>query len=333
MKSKLIAVIVLLILFAALVINWPANPLDRRAVNVTVEAGSSVRSVQDLLKTKKVLPAVSAFRLLIKLSGAGRSLKAGEYVFSPSDPLCWIIWKLTRGEVVPQKQIRVTFPEGASIYRMSIILKDKGYQNWKNFRELADEGITAGLRERHFGIFKYISSESLEGYLFPDTYWIYPSSSAEVLAEVMVERFESQVIPLWKEAKGRTKLSLHEILTMASIVEKEARMAVERPIIASVFYNRLKAGMPLAADPTIKYALERPTKVVYLDQLSVNSPYNTYKRKGLPPGPICNPGIASIKAALYPAKTDYYFFVAKNDGSHVFSRSWPEHQKARRSSK
>lgn len=122
---------------------------------------------------------------------------------------------------------------------------------------------------------------------------------------------------------------MHEILTLASIIEKEAKVAEERPIISSVFYNRLKIGMPLAADPTVKYALERPTKKVYLDQLSVRSPYNTYRRKGLPPGPICNPGLESIKAAVYPSKTDYFYFVAKPDGSHIFSKTWQEHQKAR----
>ena len=119
------------------------------------------------------------------------------------------------------------------------------------------------------------------------------------------------------------------LVTLASIVEKEAKRPEERPVIASVFYNRLKIGMPLAADPTVKYALERPSKHVYLDQLSVKSPYNTYKVRGLPPGPICNPGLDSIKAAVYPAKTNFLFFVAKKDGSHMFSRTWQEHQRAR----
>jgi len=145
----------------------------------------------------------------------------------------------------------------------------------------------------------------------------------------MVSRFEEMVLPVWEKRPNNTKYTLHEILTLASIIEKEAQKPEERPIIASVFYNRLNKGMPLAADPTIKYALERPSKKVYNNQLEVDSPYNTYKRVGLPPGPICNPGVESIKAVLYPAKTNYYFFVAAKDGSHLFTRTFEEHQKAR----
>lgn len=325
--SLVIVLIVLVALF------WPANPFALSTVNVVIPPGASAGQVKKILETNRILPAYSGFRLVLRMINAQNKIKAGEYAFSPSDPLYEVIYKLVRGDIVPQKQIRVTFPEGASIYRMGMIMKDKGIKNWKAFQGLVDEGITASLRERHWGIFKYISSESLEGYLFPDTYLLLPDASAEVIAETMLVRFEEVLVPYWERSKKDTNLSLHEILTLASIVEKEARHPNERPIIASVFYNRLKKGMPLAADPTVKYALERPTKVVYLDQLSVRSPYNTYKRIGLPPGPICNPGIDSIKAAIYPAKTDYFFFVAKNDGSHIFSKTWQEHQKARSSGK
>jgi len=231
---------------------------------------------------------------------------------------------------VPAREIRVAFPEGTSIYKMGIILQKTGFKHWREFQQLVDQGITAELRARHWKIFKYIPSESLEGYLFPDTYNFFPDASAESMAEVMLNRFESVVGPFWdRSGAADAKRSLHEILTLASIVEKEAKKPEERPIIASVFYNRLKIGMALAADPTVKYALERPSKKVYLDQLAVRSPYNTYKVRGLPPGPICNPGLDSIKAAVYPAKTNYLFFVAKKDGSHTFSRTWQEHQRAR----
>ncbi|MDD5594338.1 MAG: endolytic transglycosylase MltG, partial [Candidatus Margulisbacteria bacterium] len=281
------------------------------------------------LKNGRALPAYSPFLLIVKLFNLENRIKAGEYSFSPSEPLPAVIYKLVAGETLPAKAVRVAFPEGSSIYKMGVILKDNGFAHWPDFQRLVDEGITAPLRERHWNLFKYISSESLEGYLFPDTYQFYPEASAEAMAEVMIGRFEEIVSPFWARSKNDTKMSLHEILTLASIVEKEAKQPAERPIIASVFYNRLKIGMPLAADPTVKYALERPSKIVYLDQLSVKSPYNTYKVRGLPPGPICNPGFDSIKAAVYPAKTDYLFFVAKPDGSHIFSKTWQEHQRAR----
>lgn len=308
---------------------WPANPFDLSSKKLEIPKGSSVRAVQSILKENKILPRLTAFRLFIRLFGFQNRIKAGEYSFSPSDPLPRIIAKLLIGETVPLRQIRVTFPEGTSIYKMGIILKDNGFDRWQDFQGLVNEGITATLREKHWGIFKYVPSESLEGYLFPDTYQVFKNASAEALAEAMLQRFEEMVLPFWGKSMYDAKMSLHETLTLASIIEKEARQPSERPVISSVFHNRLRIGMPLAADPTIKYALERPSKRVYLDQLSVKSPYNTYKRKGLPPGPICNPGLESIRAAIYPAKTDYLYFVAKPDGSHVFSKTWQEHQKAR----
>ena len=325
MKSR--ALVIIFIILVALI--WPANPFDLSTTNTIIPPGATGKNVSDILRANKVLSFYSPFLVSVKIFRLHNRIKAGEYAFSPSDPLFKIVWKLTRGEVVPQKEVRVTFPEGASIYRMGMILNENGFTNWENFQQLVEEGIAADLRERHRNIFRYISSESLEGYLFPDTYQFFPAASAGTMAEVMVDRFDQLVMPLWERSKKDTKLSLHEIMTLASIIEKEARVPRERPIIASVFYNRLRIGMPLAADPTVKYALERPTKVVYFDQLKIDSPYNTYKKRGLPPGPICNPGIDSIKAAIYPAKTDYLFFVASMDGSHRFSRTWQEHQRAR----
>lgn len=333
MTRKIVIAAVTVVLLLLVMIFRPANPFDYSTIKVSIPEGSSARSVQSLLKANKILTAHSAFLLTLKIFNLEDRVKAGDYSLSPADPLLTVISKLVGGQTVPAQEIRVAFPEGTSIYKMGVILKEKGFKHWREFQQLVDEGITAELRARHWQLFKYIASESLEGYLFPDTYNFFPDASAEAMAEVMLNRFESVVIPFWAQAGHDTKRSLHEILTLASIVEKEARIPAERPIIASVFYNRLKLGMPLAADPTVKYALERPSKRVYLDQLSVKSPYNTYKVRGLPPGPICNPGLDSIKAAVYPAKTNYLFFVAKKDGSHTFSRTWQEHQRARGSIK
>ena len=328
MKKYLLPICAVLTLVLAAVI-WPANPFDLTKTTITVPAGSSVPDIQRQLQEKKLLPGLTAFRVTIKLFGLGGMIKAGDYQFSSSDPLPLIVTKLALGDVVPQSEIAVAFPEGTSIYKMGESLKDKGFKDWYAFQALVHEGITAKLREKYWSIFKYVPSESLEGYLFPDTYRVFPEADAAVLAERMVARFNEVIMPVWESSKQDTKMTLHETLTLASIIEKEAQKPEERPIISSVFYNRLKARMPLAADPTVKYALERPSKIVYLDQLSVKSPYNTYKVRGLPPGPICNPGLDSFKAAIYPAKTDYFFFVAKKDGSHIFSKNWQEHQRAR----
>ncbi|MFA6431926.1 MAG: endolytic transglycosylase MltG [Candidatus Margulisiibacteriota bacterium] len=331
MKIKIIIAAFIFLLFSCsyFVFFRSADLSNESLVKISIENGMSARKIQSCLVEKNVLPRHSAFFIIIKVFRLENRIKAGTYAISPSETVVGIINKITRGQTIPQEEIQVTFPEGTSIYKMGIILKKTGYKKWELFQGLADEGITADLRQRHWGIFKYIPSESLEGYLFPDTYRIYADASVEVLAEVMLGQFEKIVVPYWNSVKNKTKLSLHETLTLASIIEKEAKKPEERPIIASVFYNRLSIGMPLGADPTVKYALERPTKRVLYSQLNVNSLYNTYKRKGLPPGPICNPGIASIKEAVNPAKTGYFFFVANKDGSHMFSRNWEEHQRAR----
>jgi len=311
------------------IVTWPVNPFDLSMKKIEVPRGSSVRGTQQILVSRGLLPRWSLFRPIVKLLGLQNRIQAGVYLLSPSDPLPRVIAKLVVGETVPPLEARVTFPEGTSIYKMGKIMESNGFSDWRDFQGLVNEGITAGLRGKFWNIFKYVPSESLEGYLYPDTYQFFLNASAEVLAAAMVERFDQVVMPYWESNKQKTKFGLHEILTLASIIEKEAQKPEERSVIASVFYNRLKIGMPLAADPTIKYALENPSKKVFYDQLNVKSPYNTYKVRGLPPGPICNPGLASIKAALFPAKTEYLFFVAKADGSHAFSKTWQQHQRAR----
>lgn len=161
------------LLVVSTVICWPANPFDLSFKKLEIPKGSSVRSVQLILKENKILPRITAFRLVIRLFGLQNDVKAGEYTFSPSDPLPRIIVKLLTGETAPPRQIRVTFPEGTSIYKMGIILKDNGFDRWQDFQGLVSEGITASLREKHWSIFKYVPSESLEGYLFPDTYQVF----------------------------------------------------------------------------------------------------------------------------------------------------------------
>jgi UPF0755 protein len=332
MRTKILLVVFAMAAFLIALLIQSSNPFDHSTRNVVIPAGATAKDIQSVLEDAGILrQGGSGFALVARLTGVAQRAQAGEYVFSPSDNLFTILLKLRKGEVVQTQvaRVKVTFPEGFSIYKMGEVLRKNGFHYPDQFQALAQEGITASLRQKHWHIFKYVPTESLEGYLYPDTYWFYVSGEADACAEIMLERFETVVMPFWNKAKRDTKFNLHEILTLASIIEKEAQKPVERPIIASVFYNRLKAGMPLAADPTVKYALERPSKKVYLNQLAVDSLYNTYKRRGLPPGPICNPGIESIKAAVYPAKTNYFFFVAKKDGSHIFSRTWEEHQKAR----
>ncbi|OGC25004.1 hypothetical protein A2291_01650 [candidate division WOR-1 bacterium RIFOXYB2_FULL_42_35] len=306
-----------------------ANPYDSSLIEVAIAKGASTAMVQQILKDSQVIKQHSSFAFAAKVLGISKRIQAGKYAFSPSQPLIIILLKLKKGEIVSPEQVPVTFPEGSSIYKMGEILKKNQVGNGLKFQSLAKNGIKEDLRNRHWEVFKYIPSESLEGYLYPDTYLLLKDTSNEVVVERMLNRFEEQVLPFWRTAAQETKYNLHEILTLASIIEKEAQKPEDRAIISSVYHNRLKIYMPLESCPTIKYALNDPTPKVYLEQLKVKSPYNTYLNYGLPPGPICNPGIKSIKAAVYPAKTKYLFFVAKSDGSHIFSETWAEHQKAR----
>jgi len=219
----------------------------------------------------------------------------------------------------------ITIPEGSSIYRISKILEEGQVTvEGGSFEALTSILITGELLSKY----PFLNNrKSLEGYLFPDTYSIPAKVNIEKLVDMMLRRFNEVVIPQYDSVSAK-KPVLSQILIIASLIEKEAKLDEERSVIASVIYNRLGIGMKLDLDPTIKYALELPGKVVSYNDLKVNSPYNTYKNKGLPPGPICNPGLKSIKAALYPATTKYLFFVSNNDGSHTFSENIEQHNKA-----
>ncbi|OGC04030.1 hypothetical protein A2276_05375 [candidate division WOR-1 bacterium RIFOXYA12_FULL_43_27] len=278
------------------------------AADIVIPMGSTPGQIADILVSEKIISNRTFFLFTLKVLGEEDKLKAGTYSLTPGMGNLEVIKKIRKGETVEGSQIRAVIPEGTSVYKIGKILEKEGYLHVEDFLN---------------------SAATLEGYLFPDTYILEKGSSPSILINMMFNRFKEKVLPYWNENYRLARFGLHEVLTMASIVEKEAQKPEERPVIASVFYNRLDAKMPLAADPTVKYALENPTKRVLYKQLEVDSPYNTYKRRGLPPGPICNPGLDSIKAAIYPAKTDYFFFVAKKDGSHIFSRTWEEHQRAR----
>ena len=328
-------VLITILVICGMLVGWiffqPANIFDRSKIMVEIPKGASTQSIQSLLEEKGVIRKGISFKLVTRLFGFQKHFQAGKYLLSPSDPLIGVLLKIKAGDIyipAPDK-IWVTFPEGDSIYVMGETLKEKKVDWYKDFQALAEAGITEELRENHWELFKYIPSESLEGYLYPDTYWFFEDVKMDQLVEAMLARFEEVVLPFWQVASQETEYSLHEIITLASIIEKEAQIPTERTIVSSVYHNRLNANMYLAACPTIKYVLKYPTKKVYYEQLEVESPYNTYKHKGLPPGPVCNPGIESIKAAVYPAETNYYYFVSKHDGGHVFSSTWKEHEKAK----
>ncbi len=283
---------------------------------ITIREGMSLKEVAGTLKNKGIITNKDLFLLWTRLLGNSRKIKAGEYLLNSGMTPVRITEILTRGIIITYS---VTFPEGFSIEQIGDILAANGLADKNSFVSLAHEpGV----------IQKYgISGPSLEGFLYPDTYQFGKGLPPSLIIDVMVRRFWEIAAPHIKRIE-ELGMTVEEVVTLASIVEKEAGSADEMPLIASVFLNRLKKGMRMESDPTVIYGMNDFKGNLTREDLLESTPYNTYVIRGLPPGPISNPGLASIKAVLYPAETDYLFFVSKNDGTHYFSRSIEEHNRA-----
>lgn len=304
----------------------PASPARHAVADVIrIPEGATARDIGVLLEQHGIIRRADYFERLATLLGVQNRLKAGHYELSPGMNLLTVFAHLQRGEVAT---VRVTIPEGLNVREISAILAERGLVDREKFTELAFHGrdVVADLLPFSIPI------SSLEGYLFPDTYYFPPYIGEEEIIRRMVARFLQEAYPLMEEAerKGTARLSPHELVTLASIVEKEAMVDRERPLIAGVFYNRLAAGQRLQSDPTVQYVMPRPRARLYSKDLAIDSPYNTYRYGGLPPGPIASPGRRSIQGVLEPEDTPYMFFVARGDGTHVFSRTFQEHVQARR---
>ena len=304
------------------------TPTGRDFVTVPVQQGEGAGEAGERLEEAGVIRSARHFRILVALMGVEDELVAGDYEFDRGLPALTVIGRLRRGETLP---LTLTVPEGLRSEEIGELLEEKGIVRAADFRQaLAGTYDFAFLGDRPAGA-------GPEGYLFPATYGFSRAVTAEGVVRQMLAAFDQQVAPeLRQEAEARD-LTLHQLVTLASIVEREAAKPEERPLIAGVFLNRLRLGMPLEADPTVQYAVaadpasvERSgwwKKALTASDLQVPSPYNTYVHAGLPPGPIANPGLASIEAVARPAETDFLFFVARPDGSHVFARTLEEHRR------
>lgn len=290
---------------------------------ITISSGMSGKDVAQLLYDHGLIKHPNLFTGLLRLTRADQHLKAGEYLISPSMRPLQIITKLNAGNIVTH---RVLIPEGSGVKEIATLLADAGLVDETRFLTLAfNASLVYGEQ-----LPLELPIESLEGYLFPDTYQFAKGQTEESIIRHMVDRFNNMVSPVVAERIEEINLSLHEIITLASIVEKEVVVDDERPLVAGVYLNRLAINMPLQADPTVRYVMtEERSRVLYSD-LDIESPYNTYRNNHLPPGPIASPGISSILAVLEPADIEYLFFVARGDGTHQFSRTFEEHVQARR---
>jgi UPF0755 protein len=280
---------------------------------VLLRPGWSTRHIAQALQREGVIRNSAAFLMLQYAEGV-KTLKAGEYKFDEPASALDVWRRLVRGDVYART---VVVPEGYNIYDIAAVVEQAGLGSAADFIAVA-QGDMLLVRDLD------PNAETLEGYLFPDTYEFTRIDSAHDIAAAMVRRFrqEAQKIGLLGNP------DMHRIVTMASIVEKETGAPEERPLVAGVYYNRLAKQMLLAADPTVIYAAllaGRYRGTIYQSDLQFDSPYNTYKYAGLPPGPIANPGVASLQAALHPARSDFLYFVSDNNGHHRFARSPQEH--------
>ena len=283
---------------------------------VFIPPGTSFKEVASLLAREGIIKSPLGFTLEAYRLGLITKLKAGEYELDPKDSPAEILQVLAEGRVVTHF---VTIPEGYNIYEIARLLDKAGLCRKEEFFAL--------VKDQEFLRQLGLPGPTAEGFLFPDTYAFSRGLSCRAIIATMVRRFWE----VWEDFAPRARelgLDVKTVVTLASIVEKEAVLPRERPLIAGVFWNRLKRGMPLQADPTVRYATKKFYRRLRRRDLRSRNPYNTYVYPGLPPGPIANPGRASIRAVLYPAKTSYLYFVAKGDGSHQFSRTLKEHQRA-----
>jgi UPF0755 protein len=286
-------------------------------IEVSFPAGSGVRKLAQELKQGGVIRSSWHFIIVSRLRGQARRLQAGEYRFNDAMTPSDILDKLATGDVDNR---RFVLPEGYSIYQAAELLEQKGYFKKKAFLEVCHDQELL----KRFGI----QGDSVEGYLYPATYNLSRNSTEEQLVVQMVELFNKTYDRLLEADEAESTLSRKEIVTMASIIEKEAINPEEKPLISSVFHNRLRLKMPLQSDPTAIYGVRAFGGKVMKSDVEKKSPYNTYTIPGLPPGPIGNPDSGALLAAMKPASSKYLYFVARKDGSHQFSKTLVEHNRA-----
>lgn len=334
-KSEKIKIIIiglaLVFLLAMGLLSWafiraqyaPVDPGDSSYVDIIIPSQSTASQIAVLLKKHDLIHSEAAFLSYCKKEAYDNRLKAGHYRLSRSQALAVIALYIAEGRVV---NISFTIPEGYTVEQIRKLLIDKkicSAEDWDRAME----------KEYNYAFLKEVPSRQkniLEGFLFPDTYSISEDCQIEQIIELMLSNFQE----LWDkefalEAKSQ-KRSIYDTVIIASLIEKEARVAKERPIISGVIKNRLDDGMPLQIDATILFALQDHKEIISYRDLEIESPYNTYKYAGLPPGPIACPGQSALAAALKPAQHNYYYYVYKGDGSHYFSRTFAEHLQAQR---
>lgn len=314
-----IVVVSLLLFFAftAAHIFVAAPRMSQEETEVRVEAGDSLATVARKLRERRIILNEKLFSLWARLQGVEKRIHRGLYRFDASMPAHEVLERLLLGKGIFQS---VTIPEGLTIKEIAALLDKMQIAESEEFLvAAADPQLRSELG---------LADKGVEGYLFPDTYHFIPATRPRDIILTMASQFRKFSHPLLEQTDTKLRMTPHEILTLASIIEKETGIEAERPLVSAVFHNRLRQQMPLQSDPTVIYGLTAFNGNLTRKDLQSPSPYNTYRIAGLPPGPICNPGLSSIKAALSPADVPYLYFVSRNDGTHQFSENLTTHNHA-----
>ncbi len=315
-NTTLSIAITILIIFVTSILS-----VNNREVNssvITIEKGMSLNSVSNLLLENEIIVNQNIFKLKVITRGLASKIPTGRFLIDGkiSDAIL-IDLIFNKGPI----KLKLTIPEGSQSKNLfqdinTLLNTDYDFNKYFNSTEILEQ-------------YK-VDASSLEGYLYPDTYYLYHDSSPEEIIDILLSEFWKKFDENLQDRANQLGFSVHEVVTLASIIEGEAMLDSERSTISSVYHNRLKINMKLQADPTIQYIIPGPPKTLSNRDLRIKSDYNTYQNYGLPPGPINNPGIASIKAALYPEDTNFLFFVAQGDGSHAFTTNEKDHEEAKR---
>ena len=291
---------------------------DSRSITFEVQPGMTLKQVTLELFNQRLILSPSAFQAIAYIQDKEKQIMVGEFSLSPSMLPTEIILRLTSGKTILYP---LTIPEGYRITEIASLLDTQGLASSEVFiLQTQDKDLIKSMD---------IPTDSLEGYLFPETYYLSKLTPEKKIVQKMVNTFKEKVLkPQLLKSTKESPLSLHEIITLASLIEKETGLDSERKLISSVFHNRLRKNMRLQTDPTVIYAIEKFDGNIRKRDLKIDSPYNTYRYKGLPPGPISSPGIKSIEAAIFPIKSNHLYFVSRQDGSHHFSSTLVEHNQA-----
>lgn len=319
----ILASVLLVLVMGSLYLAFGASSVPKSShdpdqkIYITVKPGMDADAIAGQLLAHGVIDSKFSFWWQVKTGGLQDKFKAGTYLLHPGMKTEDAIGKLISGETT---SIKFTIPEGFGIKEIAERLSDEGLVDKEKFLKLAKDYAPYDYVEKHDN-----ARYAAEGFLFPDTYEIQSDVSEKEIMAMMARDFDQRLTKKLRARAEEMNLSIYDLVTLASLVEKEARYEEDRPIIAQVFFKRLRIGMPLQSDTTLQYLLDAPKEDVSIADTKMESPYNTYQNYGLPPGPIASPGMAAIEAVLYPADTDYLYFVADRQGHNHYSNTYAEH--------